>query len=170
VLRGHWRCPYFDDDRRLIGAFPAVIAPILGPDGSLQSVQRIYAGDLGGRDRKKIMTPVDTISGGAVRLHEPTDELGVAEGIETALAVYELFGVPTWAALSESNLKRFDPPVGISDLHVFGDNDANYVGQDAAYALARRLSAAGVPVEVHIPEEVGSDWLDVLNGQKHDQA
>src|SRR5262252_7684935 len=42
VLQGHHRCPYFDDDRRLIGHFPAVVAPILGPDGVLQSAHRIY--------------------------------------------------------------------------------------------------------------------------------
>jgi putative DNA primase/helicase len=54
VLQGHWRCPYYDDGGKLVGSFPAVIAPIVGPDGSLQSAQRVFTGDIGPRDRKKI--------------------------------------------------------------------------------------------------------------------
>ena len=63
VLRGHRRCPYFDDDRQLIGHYPAVLAPILGADGSLLSVQRIY--DAPVEPRKKALAP---FKGGAVRL------------------------------------------------------------------------------------------------------
>jgi putative DNA primase/helicase len=162
-LRGYRCCPYYDQaSRRLVGTFRAVIAPIIGPDGSLQSVQRIYDADLD--PRKKIMPAVDTISGGAVRLHEAEDELGVAEGVENALAAYQLYGVPCWAALSEGGLKSFQPPRGLRRLHVFADNDSSYVGQDAAFSLARRLTRDGLDVEVHIPPEPDTDWLEVLNG------
>jgi putative DNA primase/helicase len=50
-------------------------------------------------------------------------------------------------------------------IHVFGDSDSSMTGQAAAYALARRLTREGRKVQVHIPEQVDLDWLDVLNQQ-----
>jgi putative DNA primase/helicase len=164
VLRGDRRCAYYDENKRFVGRYPAVVAPIVNPGGALESVQRIYDADVD--PRKKMLPPVNTVSGGAVRLFDPDEQLALAEGVETALAVRQLFTVPVWAALTAHGMETFEPPAGTSKLQVFSDNDRNAVGQAAAYALARRLSRAGVVVEVHVPPEADTDWLDVLNEQQ----
>lgn len=100
-------------------------------------------------------------TGAAVRLMKNDTALGIAEGIETALSAAELFAVPTWAALNAGLLETWSPPAAVSTVFVFGDNDRNYVGQAAAYALAKRLALKGLSVFVEIPQSVGEDWNDV---------
>ncbi len=160
MLRGH-RGLWHAEAR---SSLPAVVAPILGPDGAIQSVQRIYLGDV--TPRKKTMPAVDTIRGGAVRLFDPAVSiLGVAEGIETAIATHELFGIATWADLSTTGIETFEPPAGLRRLVIFADNDINYAGQKAAYALASRL-ARTIEIEVKVPPGPDTDWLDVLNQRR----
>jgi putative DNA primase/helicase len=100
-------------------------------------------------------------AGGAVRLAPAAPTIGVAEGIETALAAAKLFGLPVWAGLSDNGMTKFDPPPGTGHLVIFSDNDEDRAGQRAAYALAARMPA-GMKVDVKIPEDTDTDWNDVL--------
>jgi putative DNA primase/helicase len=90
------------------------------------------------------------------------ETMGIAEGIETALSAHLLYDVPVWSALSAGGLTAFEPPSTCKSLLIFGDADGSYTGQASAYALAHKLAAKGLNVDVRLPPEVGCDFNDML--------
>lgn len=164
-LRLHPGLAYYDG-AQIIGKFPAMLALVAGQDGKAVTIHRTFL--KGGYKApvlspKKLM-PGKAISGAAIRLLEAGIGLGIAEGIETALAASTLFSLPVWSCISAHGIETFEPPDGIRHVTIFADNDENFVGQKAAYAAASRLQQRGFQVEVKIPPIVG-DWLDVINGR-----
>ena len=86
---------------------------------------------------------------------------GSAEGVETALAAQEKFGLSVWSCLSSGGMESFIPPATVKHVFVFADNDVTFAGQKSAYALAYRLKLSGLIVDVEVPPKTG-DWLDSL--------
>ena len=153
----------YDKDHR----YPAMIARVIR-DGRCVTIHRTYL--LDGRKApvespKKLMPSLGVI-GGSIQLGDPAATMGVAEGIETALAASVMFGMPVWAAISAAGLEGWQAPPQAKRVVVFADHDANGVGQCAAFNLMRRLYMNGVGVEVKVPTKVGTDWVDELNGRK----
>jgi len=148
-----------------LGKFPTMVALVSDVNGKGVSYHLTYThkGKKAGVSApKKMMTPKGRLSGCAVRLHDFDDYICIAEGIETALAVHDLTGVPAFAATNASMLEKFEPPKGIKKVDIFADNDSSFVGQSSAYSLAKRLASDGVEVEVFLPSKVDTDWLDQL--------
>lgn len=165
-IRTHSGMAYLDDGK-VLGTFPVMLATVTSPTGKAVSIHRTYI--QGGRKApvpapKKLMQGLP-LAGAAVRLAPVSRTLGVAEGIETALAAAELFEVPAWSCISASGIESFEPPEGVEHVIVFADHDANYAGQKAAYAAAHRLALKGIEVEVIVPPSQG-DWLDELNRRR----
>lgn len=100
--------------------------------------------------------------GSAIRLLPHVGVLGIAEGIETALSAFLMFGVPCWAACHARGVETFTPPPDVRALCIYADNDDSAIGQAVAWAAARRLRARGMAVDVKVPEKGGADWNDVL--------
>jgi putative DNA primase/helicase len=165
--------PYYEDGKSM-GEHGAMIARIQAVDGKGASLHVTYLrGDGQGkadvRDKKKVMQPVRPILGAAVQLFEIVEgTLGVAEGIETALSAFEMYGVPTWATISADGMAAFVWPETVKRLVIFADHDLNYAGQKAAYALAFRAACKGLSVEVKTPPERPADWNDILIEQRLD--
>lgn len=173
MLRLHPALGYFEKDAagksHKVAEYPAMLACIQGAEGHAVTLHRTYLSD--GRkapivSAKKVLS--SGINGAAVRLFEATEELSVAEGIETALAVHARTGKPVWAALSAGNMERLWLPATVKRICIYADNDADseYDGQACAFALARRLKKDGKnkavrQVEVFVPRQAGSDWADV---------
>jgi putative DNA primase/helicase len=109
------------------------------------------------------MMPGELPDGCCVQLSEWTQSgpLGIAEGIETAMAASAYFDVPVWSAINATMLAKWLPPPGCEEVVIFGDNDASFAGHAAAYRLAHRLSARQIPVTVQMAPIPGQDWADV---------
>lgn len=161
---GQARLRYFEDGKP-VGDYDAMVARVVAPDGKPLTFHVTYL-DGGVKAKvpapRKLMTPAAPVNGGCVRLFPDAEEIGVAEGIETALAVYALFGIPCWAAINAELMAAWEPPAGTRKVTVFGDNDPNFHGHAAAYKLAHRLAKKGIECGVGIPSVVGWDWNDVL--------
>lgn len=113
---------------------------------------------------KKMMTPLDSVTGCAVRLFPIESHIGVAEGIETAISAAMLFGINVWSVINSHGMETFKVPEGVERVTFFGDNDPSFVGQASAYIGARNIQRQTdglVDCEVKIPEVAG-DWNDVL--------
>lgn len=160
-IRFHPGLAYRGDD--MTGNFPAMLATVTGPEGKARSLHRTYlqnAQKAPVPHPKKLMQGLP-LPGAAIRLAPVSECMGIAEGIETALAAAELFGLPVWSCISTSGIESFEPPDGVRKVVIFADHDLNFAGQKAAFAAAHRLKLKGYVVEVRIPPTAG-DWLDVL--------
>ncbi|MDI1339358.1 toprim domain-containing protein [Polaromonas sp.] len=170
VLLFHPHLAYYEN-RELVDYFPALIAKVTNQAGDLIALHRTYLGREHGK--AKVSTPKMLTSGSSavvgcgIRLHRPRPlgglmTIAVAEGVETALAVSRLHQVPTVATISATFLKKYAWDEGVKRILIYADNDASGVGSEAAAHLALRAHQAGLKTSIHMPEETGTDWADVL--------
>ncbi len=88
--------------------------------------------------------------------------LGIAEGIETSLAVSQIIAWgPVWAAGSAGGIERFPVLPGIDSITLFPDADDDGVSLAAARACADRWADADRNARIHVPP-AGHDWLSAV--------
>ena len=164
-LRAHSSVEYWHEGQR-VGRFPALVGVVtdLADDLATLHVTYVDGGQkLATHEPRKLLSPLTGRRACAVRLAPPAGEvLGIAEGIETALAAARLHEVPTWAALNASLLARFEPPRLVERLMIFADRDV--AGWEAAAKLMERLQGR-VTVELRAPPAPAKDWNDVLRNR-----
>jgi putative DNA primase/helicase len=158
------------DDKR---EFPAMLAKFVAPDNSAAILHRTWLAEPGVKAdvlKPRKMMPGSIPPGGAVRLAPAEARMGVAEGIETALAAEQMHDMPVWATTSAGALGKWTPPPEAKEIVVFADSDASFTGQTYAYGLANRLKAAGLKVEVALPtfrdDGKSLDWNDALKAEQ----
>ena len=164
LLLAHPAAEYWQDGA-LTGTYAAMVGLVTSPDGKPLTYHRTFLD--GGKKApvpspRKIMPAAGDTTGSAIRLWPVAASMGIAEGIETALACHQLFGLPVWSVISAGGMERFIPPAGVEELVIFADRDASYTGQAAAYALAKRLAlSTKIHVTVKLPADMG-DFNDEL--------
>ena len=163
VLRLHRALPYWHGADKL-GTFPALVAPLVAPDGRVVALHRTYLAKDGRKAEvpspKKLTATAGPLAGASIPLHEPARGcIGIAEGIETALAAWCASTVPTVAAYCAGNLASWRWPASLQRLVIFADADK--AGREAADTLRARALASRLRVDVMTPSEPGTDWCDV---------
>lgn len=155
------------------GKFPVMLTQLVRPNGRVAGIHRTYlASDGPGKaavpsPKKLTNSPVKVSgwhAGAAIQLYDAVDVVALTEGIETALAVHKITGLPTWATYSSNNLKTVDLPPRIRSVEIWGDSGE--AGEQAAHKAAERLLALGHKVKVVLPNADYSDWLDVYIGSE----
>lgn len=152
------------------GTFPAMVALVRDAGGKVVSMHRTFLDGKGGKagidEPRRTMRGLSIPKGAAIRIAAPGEILGIAEGLETAVAASILHDVPCWAAISAGYLEAWNPPEGVLTVRIFGDNDLSGTGQAAAWSLAKRLRLKGLTAKVELPSLDGDDWNDVLLRQR----
>jgi hypothetical protein len=141
---------------------PAMIAAVtIWPERRPCAVHRTFL-DADGSGKATVDTPRMTLGPcrrGAVRLAEATQQLMVAEGIETALSAMQATGRPAWAALSTGGMRVLDLPHHVKDVIILADPDPP--GEEAAQFAAARWVREGRRVRIARPPK-GQDFNDLL--------
>ncbi|MGI0646985.1 DUF7146 domain-containing protein [Pseudomonas aeruginosa] len=173
VIRFHKSLPSYNENRDYEGNFPAIVSMVCN-DGKPVTIHRIFITHKGEKApiesvKKMCEVPSDNmVSGGAIITSGLEEELNVAEGVETSLAVETAMGVPCWPLVNATLMELFNPPEGVKRVRIWVDKDRSEVGVEAGKKLKARLWEMGISAclmtpSLDIPDgEKGVDWNDVL--------
>lgn len=177
-LRYHPKLAYKTKEGKTLGYYGAVLCKVRNNAAEPVQLHRTYLYsygqkvDLGKAYKPKKATPPlsKEVKGRQIRLFEPVNGfMGVSEGLETALAVYQARQFPVWPNLTNTNLHTFVPPKGVHTVLDFVDKDRGKAGQNSAAIMRANLERRGVRVIDMLPptpildsDPKGVDWADQL--------
>ncbi len=187
-LRFHPNLDYFEKGKKTI-KFPAIVCAVRDTTGKLITLHRTYltmAGNLAHVKNPRKFMPLPTgltLIGGAIQLGKPlqfnnsskngvevvhANVIGIAERLETALAVFSATRIPTWSTMDGNMLRKFEVPKGIDTVVIWADRYRWGAGQESANFLENKLKKQGIQVHtrspiIGIPALAESiNWSDVL--------
>ena len=139
---------------------PALLAAVRD-DAGLVAVHRTFL-DAATATKARIDNPKRLLGNpgsGAVRLGTATRVLGLAEGVETAIAASMIAGIPVWAVLGNERFGMVSLPAHVEKLVILADNDAG--GRRAADLAQDGLQRDGLELVTMWPPAGHNDWADV---------
>lgn len=173
----YWHADKESEKPQLLGKFPALLAKVLDGEGNPVTLHRTFLTREG--DKAPVPKPKKVWSAHSscvtVRLHQVDDVVCLAEGIETAMAVHLVTGLPTWACLNSGSLASIVLPDTVTKVNIFSDLDRPVKNQDfgaglkASLKACHQLSERSVCTTIHVPpgpipeDAKGVDWLDIWN-------
>ena len=146
--------------------YPAMLAPIVNVRGEQIGVHKTFLkpDGSGKADLPKELQreTCGSFKTGAIRLAPVGARLLIAEGIETALAAMQMFGLPGWAAICSTGIETLELPTEVREVVIAADHDEKRAGQHAARIAQKRWQSEGRSVRILLPPNIGEDFNDVL--------
>lgn len=174
ALRFNERCLWDSEGAREY--HPAVVCRVDDSAGQLTAIWRIFIkpDGSGKADLSPNKMGFGPAGGGAVRLWPSRDGVvAVCEGVETALGVHMMTGLPVWPLLSTSGMIGFETPFEIVQVRAFPDGDVPKrnsdgkwmpsPGMNAAEKMCGRLREEGTEAIVERSPGKSLDYLDLWN-------
>jgi len=157
------------------GERPALIAPLTASSGEICAIQRIwclprieFADGQGPVDSRAPLTirkkTLGHMGDASVQLKPAGPVLGLAEGVETAIAASRLFRMPVWAVCGAARLGHVWVPRDIvTTLFIFGDNGET--GHDLAERSVALWRNRGLNCTASYPNTAYGDFADELGDE-----
>ena len=169
------------EDGSISNFIPCLLSRVYACNGRPLTIHRTYITDDGHKasiGKAKRLMPVPDLwadlTGRVIPVTEACPQvgiLGLAEGLETALAASQATGIPVWSTVSDGPMKNFIPPAWVTKLVIYADRDRSRAGILAAKQLKSALETNGWPgqIQIELPPfpipdgKKGLDWCDILN-------
>jgi hypothetical protein len=155
ALRFHPSVYYRAGDEAELELWPALLAAVTAPDGTISGVQRTWL-DRQRPAKAPLPDPrraLGRLLGNGVRFGTATDIVAAGEGIETMLALKSVLpDLPMIAGLSANHLAALDLPSSLRRLYVARDND------DAGRGAANRLRDRHQDIDIRQLVPVHADF------------
>jgi putative DNA primase/helicase len=179
-VRFHNGLPYYDEDGKFVGTFPAILFLVKGVElQHPQAIHKIYLSPTGEKlETMNLDWTSKKSSGYIVKEYceglsiplfekEGCETLNLAEGQETAWAVALITGETTHSCIDAGKLASMIVEKRFKKVRIWADKDVSMTGQIKATELANRLIGEGFIVEIMLPKMAipegwkGIDWLDI---------
>ncbi len=144
--------------------FQTMVAAVQAPDRRICAIHRTFLNEYGGK--AAVSAPkmaLGPLGAGAVRLAKAGRMIGLAEGIEDALAAMQICNLPCWASLGGARLARVDLPGEVREVQIFADSDD--AGREAAEKAVRRFRRDGLEARAFLPPDGAKDMNEALIGE-----
>ena len=157
-IRFHPRCPYLPKPKTVF--LPALLIAVR-EIRKLVAIQRIFLDEKTADYVRKVM--LGTPLSGAWRGRAGGSTLAVAEGFETADAVWRFNDIPCWASLGARRLNQLIIPASVTTLLIAEDNDPE--GRRAGAQAEQHYVRPGLLIRRSPPPSQFKDWAKALDAR-----
>jgi putative DNA primase/helicase len=116
-----------DGENPITGVFDAMVSRVTDVESKMVTYHITYLSKDGNKidfaEPRIIVAPIQVSKGSSIKLFQPVDMLGIAEGIESAMSAHIETGYPVWSCCNANHLMHVEIPKSVTDVVIFEDSD-----------------------------------------------